>query len=206
MSDVDTILAQLGSTRMFDLEHERYSGAATFSAHWPGFVYTLHRHHEKGQGQARTSASGTITMQEHSGTHIDALCHQAVEMKMFGGIDVVPDVQTAHGLTQLGVQTISPILRRGLLLDVARARGVECLAPGYLVTAADLQAATDAQGVVPRTGDCLLVRTGTGRNYADPERYKEWGRCRRGWRTLARVPPAVPMRRRQRGVRPPGEL
>jgi len=168
---VHDLVSLLSSARTFDLEHDRFTGAAIYPGHWPGFVYTLHRHHEVVEGQHRTSASGTIMMAEHSGTHIDALCHQAVDMEMFGGIRVTPSVQTPRGFTDLGVETIAPIMRRGVLLDVARAKGVDYLDSGYLVTADDLQAAVDAQGVIIEEGDCILVRTGWGQNFADAESY-----------------------------------
>ncbi|MEI6374805.1 MAG: cyclase family protein [Actinomycetes bacterium] len=168
---VHDLVSALSSATLFDLEHDRYTGAAIYPGHWPGFVYTLHRHHETVEGQHRTSASGTIMMAEHSGTHIDALCHQALDMELFGGIRVTPSVQTPRGFTQLGVETIAPIMRRGVLLDVARARGVDFLEAGYLVTAEDLQAAVDAHGVVIEEGDCILVRTGWGQNFEDADAY-----------------------------------
>lgn len=167
----DNLVTALSSGRVFDLEQDRYVGAAIFPAHWPGYVYTLHRHHEVVEGQSRTSASGTLTMQEHSGTHIDALCHQAIDMELFGGIRVDATVQTARGFTQLGVETIAPILRRGVLLDVARAKGVASLEAGYLITDTDLQETAAAQGVSVQEGDCVLVRTGWGGNFEDADGY-----------------------------------
>lgn len=168
---LSAVLETFAGGRTFELEHPRYVGAPIFAAHWPGFIYTLHRHHEALGDSTRTSASGTITMQEHSGTHIDALCHQAVEMEMFGGVRVTPDVQTPRGFTELGAETIAPIFRRGVLLDVAGARGVEALDPGYLVTGEDLDLVEETYGVTVREGDCVLIRTGNGGAYADPERY-----------------------------------
>lgn len=170
-TDLQGMLSTLGAARVFELEHPRYVGAPIFPAHWPGFVYTLHRRHELlGEG-VRTSASGTITMQEHSGTHIDALCHQAVEMQMFGGVAVTPDVQTPRGFADLGVETIAPIMRRGILLDVAGAHGVPALEPGYLVTEADLVRTAEMSGLTVQEGDCVLIHTGNGRNYDDPDVY-----------------------------------
>ena len=110
-------------------------------------------------------------MQEHSGPHIDALCHQAVEMEMFGGVRVSPDVRTPDGFTQLGAETIGPIFRRGLLLDIARSQGVDALDPGYLVTSEDLELAEKHHGVTVGEGDCVLIRTGNGRAYDDTARY-----------------------------------
>ncbi|MCY7401461.1 MAG: cyclase family protein [Nocardioides sp.] len=171
MADLGTVLDSLEAARTFELEHMRYIGAPIYPAHWPGFIYTLHRHHETVEGRARTSASGTITMQEHSGTHIDALCHQAVEMEMYGGIRVTPAVQTPRGFTELGVETIMPIFRRGVLLDVAGAKGVDCLPAEYLITQDDLVSAAAKTNVTIREGDCVLVRTGNGRHYGNPETY-----------------------------------
>lgn len=154
-----------------DLEHERYVGAAVYPGHWPGFVYTLHRRHEVVQGQRRTSASGLVTMAEHSGTHIDALCHQAVEMEMYGGVQVDATVQTPQGFTALGAETLPTILRRGVLLDVSGARGGGYLPAGYLVTAEDLQAAAERQGTTLEPGDCILVRTGWDQRFAEADTY-----------------------------------
>lgn len=169
MTDLDSLLATVEGCTVFELEHPRYIGAPIYSAHWPGFVYTLHRRHERLGDGVRTSASGTITMQEHSGTHIDALCHQAVELEMFGGVQVTPETQTPRGFTQLGAETIAPILSRGILLDVAATKGVDALEPGYLITEADLEETVRRFDIAVRPGDCILIRTGNGRFYADED-------------------------------------
>ena len=67
--------------RAYDLEQPRYAGAPVWPAHEPGVLLTLHRRHEAGLGEARTSASALLVMTEHSGTHIDALCHQAEDLR-----------------------------------------------------------------------------------------------------------------------------
>src|SRR5260221_11635104 len=72
-------------SHVYDLEQPRYFGAPVFPSQAPGFVSSLHRRHEQGVSETRTSASGFIYMAEHSGTHIDALCHQAEEMRLYGG-------------------------------------------------------------------------------------------------------------------------
>jgi kynurenine formamidase len=161
----------VGELTVHDLEHERYVGAPIFPGHWPGFVYTLHRRHEVVAGQARTSASGLVTMAEHSGTHIDALCHQAVGMEMHGGIAVNAAVQTPQGFAELGAETIPPIMRRGVLIDVSGAQGGAHLPEGYLVTAEDLQRAADAQGTNLEAGDCVLIRTGWDQRFEDGDEY-----------------------------------
>src|SRR5690349_24646046 len=106
----------LRSARVYDLEQPRYAGAPTFPAHEPGMLLTLHRRHEPGLGEARTSASALLVMAEHSGTHLDALCHQAEDGRLHGGIAVDAQVQTPTGFTVLGADTIAPLVARGVLL------------------------------------------------------------------------------------------
>lgn len=171
VSEVAALASTLRSARLYDLEQLRYFGAPIFPAHAPGFLYTLHRRHEPGLGEARTSASGTIVQAEHSGTHIDALCHQAEHLVMFGGCDVTAQVQTSTGFTRLGVETIPPLLARGVLLDLAAAAGVERLPAGHLAGAAELEAAAEAAGVRVEEGDAVLVRTGNGTVWDDAEEY-----------------------------------
>ncbi|MEA2180391.1 MAG: hypothetical protein QOG77_3688 [Solirubrobacteraceae bacterium] len=163
------LLSALGSARVYDLEQPRYAGAPVFPAHEPGVILHLHRRHEAGLGQRRTSASALLVMAEHSGTHMDALCHQAEDLKLHGGVEVDASVQTPYGFTTLGVDTIAPMLVRGVLLDVPGALGRE-LEPGYAITAADLEAA--ARDVELRQGDAVLVRTGAGALWDDRPVYE----------------------------------
>jgi kynurenine formamidase len=84
----------LAGARVYDLEQPRHAGAPVWPAHEPGVLLKLHRRHEAGLGEARTSASALLVMAEHSGTHIDALCHQAENLQLHGGIAVDAQVQT----------------------------------------------------------------------------------------------------------------
>jgi kynurenine formamidase len=168
---VDALLGALRRTTTIDLEQPRYAGAPTFAAHQPGFVYSLHRRHEPGLGGGRTSASGIIVTAEHSGTHIDALCHQAYEQEMFGGVKVTAQVQTSTGFTELGAETIAPMVTRGVLIDVAGFRGADRIPSGDLISGQELQDAAAAQAVSVDPGDVVLVRTGNGALWNDPEEY-----------------------------------
>jgi RNA polymerase sigma factor (sigma-70 family) len=84
------LLSALRACTVVELEHPRAFADPTFPAHQPGFIYSLHRRHEPGLGEPRTSASGLLLCAEHSGTHIDALCHQAENLRLHGGIEVSP--------------------------------------------------------------------------------------------------------------------
>jgi len=107
---------------------------------------------------------------EHSGTHIDAVCHQAESLKLCGGIPV-EEVTTSRGFTRYGIEEVAPIVAPGVLLDVPRHRGVEELPAGEAVTAEELQACAAAQGVTIEPGMVVLVRTGNAKHWDNEERY-----------------------------------
>ena len=92
-------------------------------------------------------------------THIDALCHIFVDGKMYNGFDQ-HEVRSdgAHKLSIMAGK--DGIVARGVLLDVARLRGVDWLEPGEEIGVAELEAAEAAQGVSVGAGDVLLIGTG----------------------------------------------
>jgi kynurenine formamidase len=111
-----------------------------------------------------------VYMAEHSGTHIDALCHQAEHLHLYGGREINARVQTAAGFSELGVETIAPIIARGILLDVAGYAGVERLAE-RVIAREELETVARSQGVSVREGDVVLVRTGNGALWSNPTEY-----------------------------------
>ena len=80
--------------RVYDLEQPRTAGMPVHPNHRPGYAYFLYRRHRDAyapkQRGPRTSASGTVVMMEHTGTHIDALSHQAADLRLYGGVEVTP--------------------------------------------------------------------------------------------------------------------
>lgn len=107
-----------------------------------------------------------ITASPHLGTHIDGLAHISCHGQMFGG-HALADVYTDFGWQANGMEESRPIVGRGVLLDVARAKGLEHLPDRYEITAADVQATIRAQGTQLRPGDSVLVRTGWFRAWYD---------------------------------------
>lgn len=160
--------------RLFDLEQPRFQGMPVISVHHPGYAYFLHRRHGDDYNPEvagiRSSASGVIVCMEHSGTHIDAICHQADGQMLYGGIPAV-EVSTSKGFTQLAIEEVPPFLSPAVLLDVAAVKGVQALDAGQLVSAADLEAACRRAGVEVQPGDIVLVRTGNARYWNEPDRY-----------------------------------
>src|SRR5262245_31327728 len=145
-----SLAEQLQAARVYDLEQMRHSGMPVYPLHKPGYFYALHRRHrEEYRPEAhgpRTGAAGVITMVEHTGTHIDALCHQACGLKLYGDIPT-DSVETSTGFTKLGVETVPPLVGRGVLLDIASWKGQSPLPQRYSITADELKACAKAEGV-----------------------------------------------------------
>src|SRR5437773_2956473 len=76
------------------------------------------------------------------------------------------------GATKLSIETVPPIITRGVLADIACYRGVRSLKPGEVITVTDLEGALRAQDVAVAPGDVLLFHTGWGALWdEDPARY-----------------------------------
>jgi len=141
----------------------------------PDITYQVQRYMvDSGEGRdtdsperklVRRGAAEFIGMVFHGQTitHIDALSHYSWQGKLYNG-------KPARLITSReGAQTHSievagdGIVSRGVLLDIARVRGVPWLAPDAPVMPEDLEAAEELQGVRVEEGDILLVRTGNYR-------------------------------------------
>lgn len=98
-----------------------------------------------------------------SASHIDALSHVAYKGMFYNGKDA-SDVVGSGGSTFAPISRLSDgLLARGVLLDVARARGVDWVEPPAAFGPEDLDAAARSLGVEVRRGDAVLVRSGQGR-------------------------------------------
>ncbi len=94
-----------------------------------------------------------------SGTQWDALGHIVFENRIYNGYDA--SVVGSKGATRNDITNARDrVVGRGVLLDVARSRGVDWLEPGEPIHAADLVACEAAQGVTVGRGDFVLIRTG----------------------------------------------
>ncbi|MYJ01458.1 MAG: cyclase family protein [Chloroflexi bacterium] len=111
------------------------------------------------RGLESTGDGFVISPHGMANTHIDALCHILDQGRMYNGFPASEVLSTgARKNSIMGLE--QGIATRGVLLDIARARGNGWLEPGYGITVDDLEAAEAAQGVTVRSGDILLVRTG----------------------------------------------
>jgi kynurenine formamidase len=104
-------------------------------------------------------ADDYVVLPNQAGTQWDALSHVFHEGKMYN--DRSAAEVDSHGALHNGIQNYTGrIAMRGVLLDVARHRGVAALEPGEAIGSDELDAVAAAAGVEIRTGDAVLVRTG----------------------------------------------
>lgn len=113
-----------------------------------------------------------ISMYTHMGTHIDALNHFGLNGEIWNGFKA-KDYLGDRGWTVAGAENLPPIIARGVLIDVAAAKGMDMLPDGYRVTRKDLVQALEKQQVQLQTGDVVLIRTGRMQHYEDAAAYME---------------------------------
>ncbi len=99
-----------------------------------------------------------VTMATQCATHWDALAHSSYGGVIYNGYPA--GVVSADGAARCGIHRLGPVVSRGVLLDVARALGVDVLEPGYPIMPEDLDAAVGLAGCAVEPGDIVLVRTG----------------------------------------------
>ena len=115
---------------------------------------------EKGRGHW---SGDFIGMEYHSFsiTHIDSLCHFFWDGRMYNGFpaNLVSTLEGAKA-ESVDVMAAEGVTTRGVLLDIARLRGVPWLDAGDPVLPEDLEEAERSQGVKVESGDLLFIRTG----------------------------------------------
>jgi kynurenine formamidase len=126
-------------------------------------------HHMLASGDARDSSGieGYEAARDHLAldvhglwtTHVDALSHMFVRGQMFGGRPA-SEVRSDGARSNTVLSMADGVVGRGVLLDVARARGRDFFGSGEVVTVDDLEAAEVSQGVHVGRGDVLLVMWG----------------------------------------------
>ncbi|MFT4028863.1 MAG: cyclase family protein [Protaetiibacter sp.] len=164
------IEAVAAGVRVIDLAQPLFTGMPCSPNH-PGFRMVLQRRHGDMMRADGGSASNEIIVTGgHVGTHVDALAHVSHDGRLFGGVDA-QEAQRGGTFSTLGADQIPPLVRRGVLLDVAAVHGVDTLPAGYGVTAADLEAASERAKAAPALGDVALIRTGWARHFGDAAAY-----------------------------------
>jgi kynurenine formamidase len=99
-----------------------------------------------------------VVMGLQAGTHWDALAHATYLNRMYNGHPI--ETLNEAGAARCGIGNLRTVVSRGVLLDVARAKGKDRLDVPYAITGDDLDAAAELGHVDVRPGDIVLVRTG----------------------------------------------
>jgi kynurenine formamidase len=176
------VLARLGDGKAYDLSVEYFIGMPSWQAagdpHYR--IWMTHTPHGNviadplGLGESvneHVSYTGAaVSMYTHMGTHIDALSHFGLDGRIWNGFRAEEHLGD-RGWQRAGAENIPPIIARGVLVDVAAAKGVDVLPDGYRVTRQDLVEALRRQQVALQAGDVVLIRTGRMQRYADADAY-----------------------------------
>ena len=93
------------------------------------------------------------------GSQIDGLGHMGINHTYYNG-NHASDFVTPKGLTKLSIDKLPPIVSRGILLDIAKLKGVDVLPAGTPINRAEIDAAANAAGVSIESGDVVLLHTG----------------------------------------------
>jgi kynurenine formamidase len=159
------------SVRVIDLGQPYFAGMPHHPNH-PPFLMTMNKRHGDYAGKGdHSSASETITLGGHVGTHIDALCHFSCGGKLHDGTTAAEVQDFARGISTMSVDSIQPIVRRAVLLDVAAHERTELLPVDFAIDSAVLDSVSSKQGTTIEEGDVVLLRTGWGALWDDPVRY-----------------------------------
>ena len=103
----------------------------------------------------------TIAYHGFAHSHMDALCHNSVDGVMYNGFSRETVDTGGRGCQRLGITNVKQgVVTRGILMDIARLKGVEYLEPGTPIYVEDLEAWERQAGVRVGPGDVVLVRAG----------------------------------------------
>ena len=168
---VATALIELAAqATVYDLGRPMRNGMAQSPSH-PQFHHCLDRRHgDRIRADGGSAAADLLTTGCHVGTHVDALAHVSHRGRLYGGVDAA-EAQAGGGFEVLGIHELPPFVGRGVMLDVPGLLDVEVCDAGHEIAIGELEEAMTRQGSPIRPGDAVLVRSGWGAHFDDPERY-----------------------------------
>lgn len=176
------VLARVDGARVYDLSVEYFVGMPSwYLLGDPRYQFWL-THSPRGtavddpvgvgpSGNAEVAYTGdAISMYTHTGTHIDALNHFGVSGAVWNGFKA-DDHLGDRGWRKAGVEKFPPIVARGVLIDVARFKGLRMLPDSYRITEDDLRNTLRAQHLALEPGDVVLIRGGRMTAWPDGDGY-----------------------------------
>lgn len=120
-------------------------------------------------------ADDVVSMPLQATTQWDSLAHVGYGGQLYNGVSS-NSITARYGAEKNGIDKLMPgPIGRGVLLDIARLRGVDWLRTSDpAITPAELDEAAAIQGLELRSGDVVLVRTGWRRKAIEEGWSPEW--------------------------------
>jgi kynurenine formamidase len=118
------------------------------------------------------------------GTQLDGFGHAGLKVQMADGSEKAvfyngftsDEMYSPYGLLQLGVETIKPLITRGILIDVPGYMGLDTLPRGYEITLADVRGALERQQIDEASiqpGDAIFIRSGWAEFWSDTAKIRD---------------------------------
>jgi len=193
-----SMLARADTARIFDLSVDLFPEMPTWTAGGEPPYQIWMNHSPSGsvvddpigvgaeQNRLVAWSADSISMFTHCGTHVDTLNHFGYHGEIWNGFTADKHLGSAHWRVA-GADTHPPVIARGVLLDVATAHDVTVLPDSFAVSVDELKATISRQRVELQVGDVVMIRTGRGATWPDPDLYlpREPGLDRAGAAWLA---------------------
>lgn len=170
------VMANIDARNVYDLSVEYFVGMPSWQAAGDPHYQFWMTHTPRGavvdnvlgmgeQINQHVSYSGSaVSMYTHTGTHIDAFSHFGLDGEIYNHFSADEHLGD-KGWQRSGAETIPPLVARGVLIDLPKAKGLDMLPDNYRVTVADIEQALEQQQVKLQPGDVVLLRTGRMQNY-----------------------------------------
>lgn len=157
--------------RVYDLGLELNDRIPSNPAFTPLSLRVTQTPEETGANSPFQYCADTFSGGLHIGTHMDAFIHIQAENRIFGGA-LAREARTDRGWSQYGMETVAPMVGRGVVLDIPALKGRTRLDDRYEITIADLKAELARTGLEIRSGDMVLVRTGKILDWGNPAAFQ----------------------------------
>jgi kynurenine formamidase len=95
------------------------------------------------------------------GTQLDGFGHQSIGDSLYNCFSI-EETLTRSGFNRLGIENVGMLMTRGVLLDIAKLKGVNRLPADYEITTDDLQQALSDENLSLEPGDAVIINTGWG--------------------------------------------
>jgi kynurenine formamidase len=114
-----------------------------------------------GQNQRISNEELVVAEIGQVGTQFDGFAHQTHGNSLYNCFKL-NEIVGRDGFSKLGIQNVGALFTRGVLLDVAKYKGVAMLGDTYEITVADLEGTMKRQNTTINAGDAVIVHTGWG--------------------------------------------